>query len=814
MSAEPLQEWYEPDGDPREALGRLARRLKGGGALYLGGGVGVEATKKVQGQITTETYSLTPGGKSFDGPLSAVTAALLEAGKKTSPDTPGGTTAVTDPAIAARLFELDSSEREERATVRRYKARIEARAKAPVSVAGFGRAMLDDDGWETRRVQEAEANLAAIAAERKRLLSGKVQEAVAPAGGLLGALREAEAGKPGTNWKQVTPKARKQLGGILAHYRKMARPFTACVRDNRKRFGDRAERVCAVVKDLNERSTKWRKGGKKKLSELSDDELGALIVESAQRVAALDDVLGRGAAVVLALSEGLADDVAELGEMALHDLSLLLLAGHEGGEELAEAHELQHRHRTGQWSKLLARVGSTDGSPVIGPDGELRLNTPHPEPPVAEGYVGRAQQASVPRCPACGHAQANAGTCEVCGQALAAPTAVVIPPDVALGEGIVGFAQKQWREALHPRGRGGQFSSKGGRTITQGPFAGLERSSLSTAGGRAPRRPRGDQPKTASPDAQRRARDRIGAGDAERADAQRRARGQEPQQNRQAAKGAKLSEEELAKSVGKGAWSGAVDDAVKQMRESGTDSENIYRLKLPNGELGPYGPERVALHARMVSLLFQGADVHANPEALFTAGGGGSGKSALLKAGLVKVPKNAVDINPDIVKTMFPEWEKLLATGDLRGAALMHEESSHVAKMAMNLAMLRRHHVVVDGTGNGGPGSYAKKIKAAQAAGMDAEIIYAHVRTEEAVRRAIARGKKTGRMVPEGALRAAHQSVSARYMADVAGLGVPIRIYDTSTRQPVLIAEHPDGGAVKVHNARLFEEFKQKAVTG
>lgn len=74
----------------------------------------------------------------------------------------------------------------------------------------------------------------------------------------------ATAGKPGTNWKQVKPDDRKKIGPIVRHYMKQAHPFTACVRDNTKRFGpERAKRICAVVKDMGEKRTTWRKGGKK-----------------------------------------------------------------------------------------------------------------------------------------------------------------------------------------------------------------------------------------------------------------------------------------------------------------------------------------------------------------------------------------------------------------------------------------------------------------------------------------------------------------------------------------------------------------------
>jgi hypothetical protein len=91
---------------------------------------------------------------------------------------------------------------------------------------------------------------------------GKGPTSVAEA---VSATLEADAwgGKPGTNWKQVSPSAKGKLKGILNHYKGMAHPFTSCVKDNTKRFGpEGAKKVCAVVKDLNEKSTGWRKGGK------------------------------------------------------------------------------------------------------------------------------------------------------------------------------------------------------------------------------------------------------------------------------------------------------------------------------------------------------------------------------------------------------------------------------------------------------------------------------------------------------------------------------------------------------------------------
>jgi hypothetical protein len=107
-----------------------------------------------------------------------------------------------------------------------------------------------------------------------------------------------ETGKPGTNWKQVTPGHRKRIDAIVRYYMKKAKPFTECVRDNRKRFGDRAEKVCAVVKDMGERRTTWRKGGKGKVSEADvDGVMEALLEAAGGDLHGVVSMLAEGAAV-------------------------------------------------------------------------------------------------------------------------------------------------------------------------------------------------------------------------------------------------------------------------------------------------------------------------------------------------------------------------------------------------------------------------------------------------------------------------------------------------------------------------------------
>lgn len=271
----------------------------------------------------------------------------------------------------------------------------------------------------------------------------------------------------------------------------------------------------------------------------------------------------------------------------------------------------------------------------------------------------------------------------------------------------------------------------------------------------------------------------------------------------------KLSEGELANAVGEGPWSKRAREVVPDLDVdgSGKDTEAVYR---PGG--GPYTPERAALHGRIIGLLVRHAQPHDHPRAVFLAGGPASGKSSLLTTGQVKLPGDAVDVNPDIVKTMLPEYQALVAAGDPLASSKVHEESSHIAKMVMAVAVQRKHHVTVDGVGGGGPGKFAGKVRAAIGAGFETEVNYVSIDTEEAERRSIKRAKRSGRLVPTGYLRAAHREVSERFEEVVALPGVRVRVFDNNGAKPVLAAEmSPAMRKVRVVNRRAYEAFVAKA---
>lgn len=380
--APPLGEYYDAESLPSDALGRAARKLDARAALYLGAGVGAE--KQADKYVVTRN-----GGeaRSFGGPLSATTHAFALAGRATDEDSPGGSTSIASASVAARVRELEQRMHELESSIASYRATIAQR--------GNETPIVPRPDYAERGLERARRDLRQVRVERARLLRsiepvredapvaitvgdvvreskrdlrlgrrGEVlDEDVDPDGAFVytvrwedgrvservrqfslrcvaGAALSEEVGKPGTNWTQVNAGARRKIAPIVKHYMSRPHPFTECVRDNTKRFGEeRAKRVCAVVKDLGRRTTKWR-GKDSKVAEEIEEMLG----EARERLATIEEAFGE--TWVAQLIEGDYDDTGlplvereglrALSEGIFNDRALLFLAG-EGPSPIGEA---------------------------------------------------------------------------------------------------------------------------------------------------------------------------------------------------------------------------------------------------------------------------------------------------------------------------------------------------------------------------------------------------------------------------------------------------------------------------------------------
>jgi hypothetical protein len=127
--------------------------------------------------------------------------------------------------------------------------------------------VIPDRSYETYNTRAARlvAALNADPAEKSAELAGKLTRLIGTdSPRLISAIHQADAHVKLSNAEMVGPEARARLGPLMRHYASMPHPFTSCVRDNTKRFGaDRAEKVCAVLKDLVVGNTRWRHGGGK-----------------------------------------------------------------------------------------------------------------------------------------------------------------------------------------------------------------------------------------------------------------------------------------------------------------------------------------------------------------------------------------------------------------------------------------------------------------------------------------------------------------------------------------------------------------------
>jgi predicted ABC-type ATPase len=235
----------------------------------------------------------------------------------------------------------------------------------------------------------------------------------------------------------------------------------------------------------------------------------------------------------------------------------------------------------------------------------------------------------------------------------------------------------------------------------------------------------------------------------------------------------------------------------------------------PNGQL-VLSPEREAIHQQIVDHFLAGAVApEGQPELLMTGGGPASGKSTILREGLIDAPDKAVSIDPDQIKDALrghdPSYASMVAKEDPNSASYVHEESSMISKEIAAAAIANGYNIILDTTGDTGADNLARKLDPFRAAGYKINAVYATTDVNTAVSRNLTRFGQTGRLVPEYYLRESHAMVSSTVPDAVrSGLFDSVKVYDTTSFRPKLIA---DGGGttLKVVDQRLWDSFVAKA---
>ena len=240
---------------------------------------------------------------------------------------------------------------------------------------------------------------------------------------------------------------------------------------------------------------------------------------------------------------------------------------------------------------------------------------------------------------------------------------------------------------------------------------------------------------------------------------------------------------------------------------------------------GQLTPERAALHENIVNKLFAGkkpVPAGGQKTFFFLGGGSASGKGSFTKPGKAEkygMPdKNACTVvDADELKKELPEYdwdeEKKTGTGTTnrdKAASFAHEESSALAKRAMEAAFANGYNCTLDGTGDGSEASVMKKIQQARKAGYKVEARYCTADIETALQRNIERAQKTGRKVQEDSVIGIHKSVSAIF-PKVAKEFDHVTLWDHNGDEPVLVAECFRGQDIQVKDPKLYQRFLDKA---
>jgi chloramphenicol 3-O-phosphotransferase len=272
-------------------------------------------------------------------------------------------------------------------------------------------------------------------------------------------------------------------------------------------------------------------------------------------------------------------------------------------------------------------------------------------------------------------------------------------------------------------------------------------------------------------------------------------------------------------------------DPVPSTREN---EQSILRHLTKEGQ---FTPERKAVHDKIIAEALTDENGELRPRrpegqrsVLIMGGGAASGKTSALNAGNVETPEGAATVNPDEFKIALPEARGPSSDGKEGNgladkypdewAGIVHEESSHVAKRAIDAARALGLNVVVDKV-NGKGGKAVAEIRDFQAAGYDVQVQFVTRDIDSAMTAAVDRARKRGRSVEPEVIREGHDGANQAYLEVVASTDVPATLVSTfpprpdgSFLDPVLTARSDGAGRLRVLDRPSWEAYTGRLTSG
>lgn len=267
-----------------------------------------------------------------------------------------------------------------------------------------------------------------------------------------------------------------------------------------------------------------------------------------------------------------------------------------------------------------------------------------------------------------------------------------------------------------------------------------------------------------------------------------------------------------------------LDDAIKNSKTSTVDADADDSLQVNTDAHGNLTPEREQIHQNIIKKMFEGKTPVSDEEKVFymTGGGSGTGKSNFVRySGKYfgkdfKFNSSTEGLDGNIIKIDADELKNELykTSGDKNPfvASYYHEESSALAKRVQSIGLENGYAVMLDGTGDGGPGSIKSKIDEAHKNGYKVSACYGTCSFEKALNNNLERynkkaskGDPTARYVSERNVAAIHSKVSSG-LKSYAKEFDEIKVYDMEDFNNIkLIATGGNGRDLKAVKGREKE---------
>jgi hypothetical protein len=379
----------------------------------------------------------------------------------------------------------------------------------------------------------------------------------------------------------------------------------------------------------------------------------------------------------------------------------------------------------------------------------------------------------------------------------------------------VGYLRKKWDEALHPRGRGGQFVAKPGAPeapkIRKSTY-GTDYQAVGPGGEIAVRGTRKEAEDALKGIRSTQVKRDPGTGKGDT--------GTKPYQDPTTTE--LLTDPETVREA-------------RKMILSGNPTTRDRYATVKDGKV-VYDRSRQKLHKEIIEKLLTEDGEHQaqeHPVAFFTGGGMASGKGGVVDAmnggkGHEWKPQDAVTIDPDKVKALMPEFAQLTNAGDPEANIRVSDEAWDISQALAAEVRKRKYNVIVDGVGNTSADMVRKRVDSYVSAGYTPRAVYVATPAPVAVRnarmrmqKAIKAGKlESIRYIPDEIMYDTHARVSKVFPDILKMWPGEIELYDTNTWDEekkvfhtprLLLKKSGKGEEPEILDNDTYEKFLEKA---